>query len=159
MQIFFFPRVNNTLGTTLLRSTPFAMLSEKLQTTLHKKNPVENPMQNFLHAHGSTWYRKSLCNAVPEAPLYKYRQHCSIAPDYIAQEKIQAMFSEQHLVTPLINIHQVLHVKKKKKRKRKGEVIFHLLRKSVNELTRTKTAARHSTQQVVKLLVGRYLKK
>ena len=43
------------------------------------------------------------------------RQHCSIAPDNIAQEKIQAMFSEQHLVTPLINIHQVLHVRKKKR--------------------------------------------
>ena len=103
----------NTLGTTWRRSKPSAMLSERLQTTLHRKNPVQNPVQSFLHIHGTTWYRKSLCNIVPEAPFH--RQHCSIAPDNIAQEKIQAMFSEQHLVTPLINIHQVLHVRKKKR--------------------------------------------
>ena len=75
----------NTLGTTWRRSKPSAMLSERLQTTLHRKNPVQNPVQSFLHIHGITWYRKSLCNIVPEAPFHRQqttllhcsRQHCT----------------------------------------------------------------------------------
>ena len=44
--------------------------------------------------------QKTLCNVVPEAL------------DNIAQEKIQVMSSEQHLVSLIIYIYQFLHVKK-----------------------------------------------
>ena len=72
------------------------MLSERLQTTLHKKN-----FRSMLGAYAIL----VLCNVVPEAP------------SNIAQEKIQAiqaMSFEQHLFghSLYICIYQVLHVKK-----------------------------------------------
>ena len=70
-----------------------------------------------------------LCNVVPEAP------------SNISQEKIQAIQGisfEQHLVTLFTYVY-IRSFKKKKKKKL--------------------SAARHSSQQPVKLLAGHYLKK
>ena len=68
---------------------------------------------------------------------------CNVVPEassYISQEKpqvIQGMLLEEHLVTLYICVYQVFHVEK-----------------NINL-----SAARHSTQQLVKLLVEHYLKK
>ena len=103
------------LGITLHRSKSYAILSERLQTTLHKKVLCnfalillgqhcagENPMQCFPRGSRQLCVRKMfhsmltayailvLCNVVPEAPRN------------ISQEKIQAiqgMSFEQPLVT------------------------------------------------------------
>ena len=105
----------NTLGITLHRSKPYAILFEKPQTTLHKKilsNFVlillgqhctgQNPMQccprgsrqlcisKMFHSMLTAYAILVLCNVVPEAPRN------------ISQEKIQAiqgMSFEQPLVT------------------------------------------------------------
>ena len=114
----------------LHRSKPYAILSERLQTTLHKKILCnfalillgqhctgKNPMQCCPRGSRQLCIKKIfrsmlgayailvLCNVVPEAP------------SNIAQEKIQAiqaMSFEQHLFghSLYICLYQVLHVKK-----------------------------------------------
>ena len=67
-------RKKNIPRTTLHRPKPCAMLSERLCNVV-------------LILLGHLCTGKTLCNVVPEGP------------DNIAQEKIQVMLSEQHLVT------------------------------------------------------------
>ena len=74
----------NTLRTTFQRSKPYAMLSERLQATLHKKI-LCNVVLILLRQQCTG---KTLCNVVLEA-----------LSNNIVQEKIKAMSSEQHLVT------------------------------------------------------------
>ena len=108
----------NTLGTTWRRSKPSAMLSERLQT---------NPVQSFLHTHGTTWYRKSLCYVVPEAPFYRQqttllhysKQHCTGKNPGNVFWTTSGHSAYKYSSGPSCQ-------------KKKREVIFPLLRKSVN---------------------------
>ena len=141
------------------RSKLYVMLSERLQTALHRKKILcnvvvillgqhctgktlcnvfreapdniaqeKNSEQCFLNTPGTTFQcclgrwapgnitqEKILCNVV----LILLGQHCTgktlssvvpEAPDNIAQEKIQAMLSEQHLVTPFIYIYIYIYI-------------------------------------------------
>ena len=86
-----------------------------------------------------------LCNnVVPEAPS-------NIAPEKI--QAIQAMSFEQRLVT----LFTYVYIRSFTSKKNIAKVMLSLLWKSAE--TKAETAARYSTQQPVKSLVGRYLKK
>ena len=84
-----------TPGTILYRSKPYAMLSERLQTTLHSQ---QNLMQCCVILLGQHCTRKTLCNVAQGTPdnIAQVKVLCNVAreapdnaPDNIAQEKIQ----------------------------------------------------------------------
>ena len=59
----------NTLGATLHRLNPYAILSERFQKTLHRKNPV----QYCLNTPGTTLHWKNPMQCCPRGS----RQHCT----------------------------------------------------------------------------------
>ena len=142
----------NALGITLHRSKPYATLFEKPQTTLHKKVLCnfalillgqhctgQNPTQCCSRGSRQFFIRKMFHSMLT---TYAILVLCNFVPS--SKQNFTGKNSGNsgnvvwttsgHVLS--ICIYQVLHVKKKKL-----------------------WAARHSTQQTVKLLVGHYLKK
>ena len=125
----------NTLGTTLHRSKPYAILPERFQTTSHKKKycAILSLILQGQHCTGQ--------NPIPCYPRCS-RQHC--IRENLFQCRLNTLGTTLHRENYIY-----IYIR----------LILPLLRKSVNQLTKPETVARHSTQQPVKLLVGRYLSK
>ena len=128
-----------------IRKNPLQCSLNTLGTTLHSWKPyamLPKMLHTTLHKENVSFNVSGLCNLGPmQCYCRGCKQHCT--------GKIQAIEATSgHSL--YICIYEVLHVKKYK-------VILSLLWKSAE--TKAETAARHSTQQLVKLLVGCCLKK
>ena len=120
-----------------------------------RKTPVQcldTPRTTLHRSKSYTMFCERMCNVV------------LLLLGNIAQEKIQAVSSEQHLVTLFTYTYvYILYIYfiyiYGPSRQKKQKVILPLLWKSVNQVTIEKTAAWHSTWQPIKLLVRCYLNK